>query len=134
MRSKRSSNSRINWIGLAVLLALAYAVTFLTACAHLPDKPVCVEINMGKGFCTDTISDKDYYIDDQHPAALEEGGKPQTWWEMRPYMVLLPMATWKAFKDYIIMTCKRTNCDQYIQSWDRKINEINPGGPAPVIP
>lgn len=107
-------------------LIAAFTLAVLTSCAHVPDVPVCVEINQVKGFCTNTISDKDYVIDEEHPVALEAGEKPQTWWEMRPYMVLVPTTSWKAFKQYIIQQCKRTNCDQYIKSWDRKIQEINP--------
>jgi hypothetical protein len=107
-----------------ISLAAAFTLAVLTSCAHVPDVPVCVEINQVKGFCTNTISDHDFTIDEQHPAAFD-GGKPQTWWDMRPYMVLVPMSSWKAFKEYIIQQCKRTNCDQYIQSWDRKIQELD---------
>lgn len=108
-------------------LSLSLLISLLTSCAHVPDVPVCVELNMVKGFCTNTISDKDYVIDEQHPVALEKGEKPQTWWQMRPFMVLVPMASWKEFKAYIIKQCKRTNCDEYVKSWDRKIQELNPG-------
>lgn len=117
----------MNLLALQILIA-AFTVAVLTSCAHIPDKPVCVEISMVHGFCTNTVSDKDFDIDEKHPIALDPGDKPQTWWEMRPFMVLLPMKTWAAFKEYIIESCKRNNCDQYVQSWDRKLNEINPGG------
>lgn len=99
----------------------------LSGCASIPDKPVCVELSPVKGFCTNTVSDKDFIIDETHPAVLEEGQKPQTWWEMRPFMVLVPVSSWKAFKEFIIKQCKRTNCDQYIQAWERKTYELEQG-------
>lgn len=125
MPSRPSSNLPTNLIPALVLLAGLGALFLLTSCASVPDVPVCVEINMTKGFCTNTVSDKDYYIDEKNPVAIGDA-KPQTWWEMRPYMILVPVASWKEFKAYIIKQCKRTNCDQYIKSWDRKINELDP--------
>lgn len=110
------------------LLVGGFTVAFLTSCAHVPDVPICVEINSTKGFCTDTISDVDYDIDEQHPVAFEGEEKPLTWWQRRPFMILVPASSWKALKTYIIQQCKRSNCDQYVQSWDRKLNELNPGG------
>jgi hypothetical protein len=109
---------------IALLTAIFTIDCLLASCAHVPDVPVCVEINQVKGFCTNTISDHDYVIDEQHPVALN-GEKPKTWWQMRPFMVLVPTSSWKQFKEYIIEQCKRTNCDQYIQSWDRKIQELD---------
>ncbi len=99
----------------------------MCSCASVPDVPICVEIHQAKGFCTNTVSDKDYYIDEKNPVVLEEGKPARTWWEMRPYMVLVPVTSWKELKAYIIKQCKRTNCDQYIKSWDRKINELEQG-------
>lgn len=107
-------------------LSLSLLISLLAGCASIPDVPVCVEINMTKGFCTNTVSDKDYYIDEKNPVAIG-GSKPQTWWQMRPFMVLVPVASWKEFKAYIIKQCKRTNCDEYIKSWDRKIQGLEQG-------
>lgn len=114
-------------LSLSSLTSLAAALTLavLTSCAHVPDVPICVEINQTKGFCTNTISDKDYDIDEKHAVAFDGDDKPMTWWERRPFMVLVPTSSWKALKQYIIQQCKRTNCDQYVQSWDRKIQELD---------
>lgn len=108
---------------IAVLTAIFTLDCLLSGCASVPDVPVCVEINQVKGFCTNTVSDKDYEIDEQHPVAFGDE-KPMTWWERRPYMILVPASSWKAFKEYIIKQCKRTNCDKYVKSWDRKISEL----------
>lgn len=125
MPSRLSSNLRIEVLA---LLAGAFTLAVLTSCAHVPDVPICVEINSTKGFCTNTISDQDYDIDEAHPVAFDGDDKPMTWWERKPFMLLVPASSWKALKQYIIQQCKRTNCDQYVQSWDRKLNELNPGG------
>ncbi len=112
-------------LSLLTSLTTFFTLAVLTSCASVPNVPVCVEINQVHGFCTDTIADHDYEIDEQHPVSLN-GEKAQTWWEMRPYMILVPVSSWKAFKEYIVKQCKRTNCDKYVQSWDRKIQELDP--------
>lgn len=105
--------------------ALLFAL-LISGCASVPDVPICVELSPVKGFCTNTISDKDYDIDEQHPVQLPGDDKPKTWWARRPYMVLIPATSWAELKAYIIKQCKRNNCDSYVKSWDRKINELNP--------
>lgn len=105
-------------------LAILLSSIFLNSCASVPNVPLCVEINPTHGFCTNTISDNDYDVDEQHP--FDFGGDTKlTWWQARPFMVLVPMNSWKKLKDYIIQQCKRTNCDQYVKSWDRKIQELD---------
>lgn len=124
MLSKLSSSLQTKDI--AALFAV-YTVVCLTSCSHVPSVPICVEINPTKGFCTETINDKDYDIDEEHPVAFEGDAKPMTWWERKPFMVLLPASSWASLKKYIIQSCKRNNCDQYVKSWDRKIMELDPG-------
>lgn len=128
MPLKPSSNLPTNLLPAIVILILLFALVALSSCASVPDVPVCVEINMTKGFCTNTVSDRDYYVDEKNPVSIG-GGEPKTWWEMRPYMILVPVDSWREFKAYIIKQCKRTNCDQYIKSWERKIQELEVGQP-----
>ncbi len=116
-----------------------FLALLLPACTHIPDKPVCLEISMTRGFCTNTVSDHEFYIDEEHPYSFTSDTKDEkTWWQMRPFMILVPADSWAAFKTYIIQECKRTNCDQYIESWDRKIQDIDPANqgisPALVVP
>ncbi len=108
-------------------LAVLLVSTSLSSCASIPDTFICVELSPVKGFCTKTISDEDVIIDEAHPAVLEKGKPAQTWWSMRPYMVLVPVTSWKELKAYIIKQCKRNDCDKYIKSWDRKITELENG-------
>lgn len=80
---------------------------------------------MTRGWCTNTISDVEFFIDEEHPHSFSgsEDDK-KTWWELRPYMVQLPFPSWAALKAYLIKNCKRNNCDKYIASWERRINEM----------
>jgi hypothetical protein len=107
-------------------LSLSLLISLLaTSCASVPDVMICTEITMTKGFCTRTISDEEVIIDDAHPYTFEEGGKPMTWWELRVFMVLAPIPSWKEIKAYIIKTCKRDNCNAMVKSWDRKIQGLD---------
>lgn len=139
MPSEPSSNlpTKILFIYLAVLAGVLLFLT-LAGCTHIPDKPVCMEISMTRGFCTNTVSDKEFFIDEDHPYSFTGDAKDaKTWWQMRPFMLLVPADSWAAFKIYIIQECKRTNCDQFVQSWDRKINDLDPGNQgitAPLTP
>lgn len=108
---------------LIIFFSLWFAIAF-TGCTHVPDVPVCVEITNVKGWCTNTVSDEEFFVDEEHPHVFSDG-KMHTWWEIRPYMVLLPTKSWAELKSYVIKNCKRSNCDKYIQSWDRKINELD---------
>lgn len=104
------------------MLLLSLSLSCLTSCASIKeiDKPLCVEINLSKAFCTYTISNKDFFIDDDNPY---EG---KTWFEMRPQMILMPVETWAAFKKYIIKNCKLTKkCDGMIEGWDRTMNVLD---------
>lgn len=84
------------------------------------DKPVCTRVTMERGFCTNLLSAKDQFVDDEH---LLNG---KTWFELLPTMIYVPVETWAAIKKYIITECKRTNrCDGMVESWDRTINVLD---------
>jgi hypothetical protein len=104
------------------LLLLSLLLSLVTSCASIReiDKPICVEINLSKAFCTYTISNKDFFIDDDN----HYNGK--TWFEMRPAMVLVPPESWAAFKAYIIKQCKKNkNCNGMVEGWDRTMNVLD---------
>lgn len=84
------------------------------------DVPVCVRVNMERGFCTNLLSPVDRKVDDEN---LLDG---KTWFEMLPTMIYVPKDSWAAIKKYIVTECKRTNrCDGLVESWDRTINVID---------
>lgn len=97
----------------------------ISGCASVPDVPVCTEIHMSKGWCTNTVSDVEFFIYDKNPHSFSGNKKDaKTWWELRPFMVYMPFESYAEFKKYIIKQCKRTNCDKYIKSWDRRILQM----------
>lgn len=111
------------------MLLLSLLPSLVISCASVKDidKPICVEINISKAFCTYTISNKDFYVDDDNPYAFDPK-KPddkKTWFEMRPAMVLLPPTTWAAFKAYTIKQCKKYGCDEMVEGWDRTTNVLD---------
>jgi hypothetical protein len=73
-----------------------------------------------------TISDKEFYIDDENPYDWGDGKGKQTWWEIRPTMVQVPARTWAKIKSYIIKTCKKYgNCDSAISGWERRAGRMD---------
>ena len=81
---------------------------------------------MSKGWCTYTVSDKEFYIDDDHPYDFNDGKGPQTWWALRPTFVQVPAPTWAKVKEFIIKVCKQSGkCDKDVASWERKTQAID---------
>ena len=92
-----------------------------SSCSNLSDidKPVCVEINLSKGYCTSIISGEGFVIDDENPY------QGKTWWELRPTHIQVPHETWAAIKTYLITNCRRSRqCNRNIDSWTRSIEEL----------
>ena len=86
-----------------------------------PDKPVCAQLAPNKGWCTFTISDKEFVVDDAHPY---EG---KTWWDWKPYMVYVPPPTWASIKKFIIDVCKKypDSCGAKGDSWLKRSEELD---------
>lgn len=106
---------------------ICLALLSLVGCAGTPDVLVCTEISMTRGWCTKTISDEEFFIDDAHPYSFTGEKKDlKTWWDIRPYMVLVPVGSWVEIKSYIIKRCKQDgNCTDGVGNWERKINEMD---------
>lgn len=85
-----------------------------------PDVPICTELSMTRGFCTNTISDKSFFIDEENKL----DGK--TWWELRPTMVQVPIPSWVEIKTFIIKVCKeKGNCGDNISNWERRVFQLD---------
>jgi hypothetical protein len=94
----------------------------IVACSSLKeiDKPVCVEINLSKGYCTTIISGRGFPVDDTN---LLEG---KTWFDARIEMIQVPITTWTALKKYLIKNCRRSQkCEENIDSWTRSMLTID---------
>lgn len=93
----------------------------LSGCATTPpDVPICTELSMTRGFCTNTISDKSFFIDEE----TKLDGK--SWWELRPTMIQVPITSWVKIKAFIIKVCKeKGNCSDNISNWERRVFELD---------
>ena len=101
----------------------------LSACAAMPpDTEVCIEINPVRGWCTMTISDKEFFIDEENPYDFKDGQGPVTWWQIRPLMLYVPSGSYAKMKAYIIKTCKQNKCDKHIGSWNRRMERLEKKG------
>lgn len=95
-------------------------VLILNGCVTPPSVPACAEISPSEGYCVNTMTDEEFYINDE----FKFEGK--TWWELRPLMLHLPPSSWAAIKSYIIKSCKKYgNCDSSVTDWPDKINKLD---------
>lgn len=103
------------------LLALLISLSFLCACSlTVPDVPICTELHPSAGYCVNTVSSKEFRVDDDH---LWKG---KSWWEIRHQMIYVPAESWAELKYFIIKVCKKTKqCDSDISGWDRTIDKID---------
>lgn len=108
-----------------LLIALVTLSSLLLSCATMPpDVPVCVEVSPTRGWCTYTISDKEFYVDDENPLKIYDDQPALTWWELRPTFLLVPAPSYAKMKAYIIKTCKQNKCDKHIGSWERRMERV----------
>lgn len=112
---------------LLISFALSLSLQISGCAVAPPDGPVCTEIELTRGWCTNSISNTEFYIDDKHP--WSPTGDPKdamTWWELRPTMVMLPYQMWVKVKVFIIEICAKTNqCSSLSKSWDRSVNGMD---------
>lgn len=119
-----------------LLTARAILLSFLlSSCASPPDVPICIPLSMGKGWCTYTISDKEFIVDNL-TNGINKSGEPCTlsienkecfnWLSTEGSTVRVPAYSWAKIKAFIIKICKQHNeCAKDITSWTRKADRIN---------
>lgn len=85
-----------------------------------------MELSPTRGWCTFTVQNKEFEINEQNPYTFTEGQKPMTWWELRPTFIYIPAPSWAKLKAWIVKTCKKYGqCDKAISSWQRKIIAVD---------
>jgi hypothetical protein len=106
------------------------SLSLLTNCASPPDVYVCTELSPSKGWCTWTISEKEFFVDKDH---LLDG---QTWEQVNATSLRVPAKSWGKLKAFIMKICKKSKrCAANIGTWERKMKAVemktaNPVGPA----
>ena len=105
----------------SLLILFALLSSFVISCTKPPAVPICLELNLDRAFCVNTITADEFTWDSTHPF---EG---KTYWEARPSNLIVPASSWAKIKEFIIKSCKQSNkCDD-VASWDRTIGAIDTG-------
>lgn len=108
-----------------LLIVFAILQSFLiSSCASVPDVPICKELELNRAYCIHTLSNKEYYVDDEHPFVNEDGSK-STWWDMRIKTISLPVQSWVKIRAFIVKQCKKNNQCSEITSWDRTVESVD---------
>lgn len=112
---------------LKIFLVILLVQTCSACAIAVPNEPICTEIDIARGWCTYTISNKEFFIDETHP--WSPTGDPKdamTWWELRPTMVQVPYPTWVAIKTFIIKICKDSGkCSGAVSNWERTVGDMD---------
>jgi hypothetical protein len=111
---------------LLLIASVLWSSLHLSGCATTPpDVPICLELSPTRGWCTHTLSDREFYIDDEHPYSFYKDQPKMSWWELRPTLLLVPSPSYAALKAYIVKTCRQQRCDAQIGSWERRVKRID---------
>ena len=108
-----------NLLNLLLLISLA-------ACSPPPDVPICTELVDGElGWCTFTITDKEFYVDNVDHFFKDTNGKLVTWKQLRATSLIVPATSQAKISAYIITNCKKHNdCAKDIGKWSSKLNKV----------
>lgn len=90
-----------------ILLSL---VASSCASTSTPDVPVCREKDIDRGRCTKIVSGTSFEINETEKFK-DADGVEKTWYELRPYFILVPIDSWAKIKAYFIKVCEKLkNC------------------------
>lgn len=93
-----------------------------TSCSVTPpDVPLCTELTPSKGYCINTMSSREFEVNE------EKKFNGKTWWQVRPYMIYMPIDSWVKLKSFIIKVCRKTKAcsGRNITSWERTVKRID---------
>ncbi len=103
----------------SIIFVFSLSLTLLS-CAKVPDVPVCISLDDERGFCTYTISDKEFYVDNEDH--LFEG---KTWEQVKISSLIMPASSWAKIKAYILSQCKKhKDCKDDISKWEAKSSKL----------
>lgn len=124
------------------MLPLAILSSLLVSCASPPDVPSCAPITEDIGYCIFSISDKEFYVDNNARGMDDKGnacvwkeplvvnGVPEKtncmqWKDLKKKSLIVPAQSYGKIKKFIIDICKQHNqCNKDIRSWERKADKI----------
>lgn len=107
---------------LVSLFALA-----LSGCASVPNGPVCVSLTPVRGYCIETLSEKEYPVDDVN---LLDG---KTWRELEMVSLRVPPGYWAQIKAYLLKQCRKNkNCRGDLGKWETKADKVDQAMAVPA--
>lgn len=82
----------------------------------------CFELDPVQGWCTYTLSDDEFFIDDEH---LYQG---KNWEQFNQSTLRLPPDSYAKLKAYILKMCKKNKgCARDMGKWEMKFKDIEKG-------
>lgn len=101
---------------LSIRLVFLLSFILCSGCASVPDVPVCIDLDQERGYCINTISNKEFYVDQSH---LFEN---KNWQEVKATSLITPSSSWTAIKKYILKQCKNSNsCKDKLEKKSSKL-------------
>jgi len=90
------------------------SLNILVSCAQPPDVAICTKITDEKGWCTNTISDKEFYVNGEE------------WKKLDSESLRVPAASWAQIKAFILKSCKKSGeCNKNLTTWERKTSSVD---------
>lgn len=110
---------------LTLSLSTILLLSNLSCATKPPDIKLCVEMSMDRGECMRVVSGQKIRIDE----ANKNPDSQQTWWEMRPTNLVLPLESWVDLKKFIIKLCKKNKnmCEKEVSTWERSLQTVDDG-------
>ncbi len=91
-----------------------------------PNVPLCREKDIDRGRCTNIVDGKSFDINELEKFK-DEDGQMKTWYELRPYFILMPISSWAQLKAWILKVCEKyKNCGN--QNADAEVTVKNVDG------
>ena len=104
-----------------LIVPLTISLLLVASCSLTPPNvPVCREKDIDRGRCTKIVSGESFSVSET------EKFEGKTWYELRPFFILVPISSWVELKSYIVKMCEKykncqssdTNATETIKSID----------------
>ena len=92
------------------MLLASLSALILTSCASIPNGPACIELDEDKGWCTMTLSDQEFIVDQDHVY------ENKTWPELKATSIIVPASYWAKLKTALLKYCAQNdNCPEHME-------------------
>ena len=100
-----------------MLLGSSFVLS-LTSCTSIPNGPGCVELNPTKGWCTMTLTDEEFFVDESRK--YEE----KNWPTLKATSVIVPATYWAELKEALLKYCTQAkNCPASLHQKIQRVDD-----------